>query len=108
MIKSYVAEELIRIAEGILKVGYGVVVRDTKYGEKLYTWENYVHPDNPDFQQLVFWKAYHKVGDRYKDSEDYGKYSIGYALEPAGKIKWVLFGKGDIMPAIEKLRAGEK
>ena len=60
---------------------------NTQFGEIKYTWENNFHPDNPNFMQQVFWMGWQKPDNRY---------SIGYKLEPNGKVKFVKYGEGNI------------
>ena len=60
---------------------------NTQFGEVKYTWENNFHPDNPNFMQPVFWMGWQKPDNRY---------SIGYKLEPNGKVKFVKYGEGSI------------
>ena len=67
----------------------------TQYGETKYTWENKIHPDNPYFMQQVFWIAFQKPD---------GRYSIGYRLQPNGKVKFVKYGRGNVETEISKFQ----
>lgn len=67
--------------------------RINTFGETVYTWQNNNHPDNVNFMQIVFWFAWQKTD---------GRYSIGYSLEPTGKVKMILWGTGDVKNAITK------
>ena len=67
----------------------------TQYGETKYTWENNIHPDNPDFMQRVFWVAWQKPD---------GRYSIGYKLQPNGNVKFVKYGRGNVETEISKIQ----
>jgi hypothetical protein len=64
-----------------------------QFGETVYKWNNHIHPDNPNFQQVVFWSAWKKPD---------GCYSIGYSLGTLSKFKMIEWGKGDILKAIAK------
>ena len=65
----------------------------TRFGEIQYNWDNYFHPDNPEFMQKVFWLGWQKTN---------GKFLIGYKLGSNGKMKFVKFGEGDIEDEIPK------
>jgi hypothetical protein len=85
-------------AEGIIQKQ--VSERKTTGGETEYKWENNYHPDNPDFQQRVFWTAYQKPD---------GRYMVGYSLEPGGRSKtyWVEHGTGDVKSKLGKFGLSE-
>ena len=70
-------------------------IHRNQFNETVYKWQNNVHPDNPNFMQIVFWCAWLKPD---------GHYSIGYSLGSLSKFKMILWGEGDIMEAIKKFQ----
>jgi hypothetical protein len=50
------------------------------FGEEVTKWENNIHPDNANFQQLVFWTIWVKID---------GRVTIGYNLGIGSKTKFI-------------------
>lgn len=89
-------EELLAEFEAFEKENPPFQKSTDQFGETAYRWENHKHPDNPNFQQVVFWRAWQKPD---------GRYSIGYRLTclgDRGKIKFIEYGNGDVEAAIQK------
>ena len=68
-------------------------VKETRFGEVMYTWKNYHNPKTSELAGTVFWVAFHKQN---------GQYMIGYKFSHQAPAKWVEYGEGDILEAIEK------
>lgn len=55
-------------------------VRKNSFNEIVTTWESYKHPDNLEFNQVVFWTVWEKPN---------GKVSVAYSLGSGAKPKFL-------------------
>ncbi len=56
------------------------MVKINAFGEEVLKWENNVHPDNPNFQQKVYWTIWVKTD---------GRVLVGYNLGSGGKTTFI-------------------